>query len=341
MNKKTPTVYIILHSLYQHTYKLSLAIKEGLESKGIQVQTYIVPESLSTEALLCGVSAPTSLPDLPTLPSINKLAEPDGILFGFPSCFTVTVPAQIKAFREARSRRNLQALFIAHVHLLVYNLSTLFVLPFLAHHGMLYVPLDYSNGQLNEGSSSYGGKAGQPCRNELEVAKQRGARFGDVVASYIRGKEVYNSSDANIRKTNDFLKKNSSWGLSDYDFENDLNNDNNRNGAALNETVMAISLVHQPPASEQSTFNCASSHIAIAKANVDFTATNSYQNKKMLTTGKKCNNINQTKNNSGRGSSSIDKNECNKKWYIIKKSNNSCDNSVTSRRMSCQKWMCW
>lgn len=92
-----PVVYIIIYSLYHHVYKLSLSVKQGLESKGVEVKLFQVPETLSDD-ILVKMQAPPKL-DLPYI-TIDKLAEPDGIIFGFPTRFGA-LPAQMKAFLDA------------------------------------------------------------------------------------------------------------------------------------------------------------------------------------------------------------------------------------------------
>lgn len=92
-----PVVYIIIYSLYHHVHKLSLSVKQGLESKGVEVKLFQVPETLGDD-ILVKMQAPPKL-DLPYI-TIDKLAEPDGIIFGFPTRFG-TLPAQMKTFLDA------------------------------------------------------------------------------------------------------------------------------------------------------------------------------------------------------------------------------------------------
>ncbi|OBZ81607.1 putative NAD(P)H dehydrogenase (quinone) FQR1-like 1, partial [Choanephora cucurbitarum] len=73
-----PTVYIIIYSLYHHIYKLALDAKKGLESEGINVKLFQVPETLS-EDILVKLNAPPK-PDIPVI-TVDALTEADAFLF--------------------------------------------------------------------------------------------------------------------------------------------------------------------------------------------------------------------------------------------------------------------
>lgn len=201
-----PVVYIIIYSLYHHVYKLSLSVKQGLESKGVEVKLFQVPETLSDD-ILVKMQAPPKL-DLPYI-TIDKLAEPDGIIFGFPTRFGA-LPAQMKAFLDASgalwAKGALAGKFAATFFSTAsqhggQETTALTTLTYFAHHGMLYVPFGYANAALENNNEVIGGSAygagtisdgdgsRQPTENELGIAVNQGANFGDVITTFVKGRD--------------------------------------------------------------------------------------------------------------------------------------------------------
>ncbi|CAO3607546.1 unnamed protein product [Mucor hiemalis] len=201
-----PVVYIIIYSLYHHVYKLSLSVKQGLESKGVEVKLFQVPETLGDD-ILVKMQAPPKL-DLPYI-TIDKLAEPDGIIFGFPTRFG-TLPAQMKTFLDASgalwAKGALAGKFAATFFSTAsqhggQETTALTTLTYFAHHGMLYVPFGYANAALENNDEVTGGSAygagtisdgdgsRQPTENELGIAVNQGANFGDVITTFVKGRD--------------------------------------------------------------------------------------------------------------------------------------------------------
>lgn len=201
-----PVVYIIIYSLYHHVYKLSLSVIQGLESKGVEVKLFQVPETLSDD-ILVKMQAPPKL-DLPYI-TIDKLAEPDGIIFGFPTRFGA-LPAQMKAFLDASgalwAKGALAGKFAATFFSTAsqhggQETTALTTLTYFAHHGMLYVPFGYANAALENNNEVIGGSAygagtisdgdgsRQPTENELGIAVNQGANFGDVITTFVKGRD--------------------------------------------------------------------------------------------------------------------------------------------------------
>lgn len=202
-----PLVYIVIYSLYHHVYKLSLSIKEGLESKGVEVKLFQVQETLSDE-ILSKMQAPSKL-DLPII-TVDKLSEPDGILFGLPTRFG-TMPAQMKALLDASgalwAKGSLAGKFAGTFFSTAsqhggQETTALTAVTYFAHHGMLYVPFGYANaamGYLDEviGGSAYGcgtisdgDGSRQPTQTELSIAENQGTNFGEIITTFVKGRDA-------------------------------------------------------------------------------------------------------------------------------------------------------
>ncbi|KAJ1940656.1 hypothetical protein FBU59_003746 [Linderina macrospora] len=189
-----PKVFVIFYSTYGHVHTLSKSIKEGLEKTGlVDVEVYQFPETLS-ENFLQKMYAPPK-PDIPII-TVDKLAEADGFLFGFPSCF-VSAPAQVKAFfdstgslwsKGALSGKPAGMFFSATSQHGGQETTAFSFLPNLAHHGMLFVPAlsrtDQVVGGSLWGSGTVAGSDGArlPTEYDLAAAAAQGEGFANVVS---------------------------------------------------------------------------------------------------------------------------------------------------------------
>lgn len=199
-----PTVYIIIYSLYHHIYKVAKDVQKGLESEGVTVKLFQVPETLSDE-ILEKLHAPPK-PDIPVI-TVDALTEADAFLFGVPTRFG-TFPAQMKSFLDATgalwATGALSGKFVgtffstASQHggqeTTAYTLLTYF-----AHHGLNYVPLGFANSHLFDNSEVVGGSpygAGtvangdgsrEPTVKELEIAQTQGENFAKLLNTFHRG----------------------------------------------------------------------------------------------------------------------------------------------------------
>lgn len=203
-----PLVYIVIYSLYHHVYKLSFSLKEGLESKGVEVQLFQVQETLSDE-ILSKMQAPAK-PDLPII-SVDKLAEPDGILFGLPTRFG-TMPAQMKALLDASGALWAKGALAGKFAGTFFSTASqhggqettaLTAVTYFAHHGMMYVPFGYANAALGSvsedeviGGSAYGcgtisdgDGSRQPSHTELAIAENQGANFAEILNVFVKGRD--------------------------------------------------------------------------------------------------------------------------------------------------------
>ncbi|KAJ2653781.1 hypothetical protein IWW42_000271 [Coemansia sp. RSA 1085] len=190
-------IFVITYSTYGHVNKVAESIVKGLEKGGVEVGRYQIAETLSDEILAKMHAAPKL--DIPVLNPKN-LPEADGYLFGFPTRYGTT-PAQVKAFFDATGGLWTQQALSGKPAGFFFSTAsqhggqevTVFTsLPILAHHGIIFVPLGYSNPHLFDNSEVIGGSAWgagtiangdgsrQPSEKELEIAVTQGERFAEV-----------------------------------------------------------------------------------------------------------------------------------------------------------------
>ena len=200
----SPSVAIIYYSTYGHIRALAEQIKTGVESTGVNVDLFQVPETLSPEVLKA-MSAPEKPADVMLLDRsfLQQLPEYDGLMFGMPTRFGM-MPAQMKAFFDGTGSLwqsgglvgKLAGTFVSTGTQQGGQETTHFTtLTQLVHHGMAYVPLGYQAGtdgqfDLSEihgaspwGASTLAGADGsrQPSQLELKVAGKHGEVFGNAV----------------------------------------------------------------------------------------------------------------------------------------------------------------
>ncbi|KAG2218455.1 hypothetical protein INT45_002999 [Circinella minor] len=191
----TPKVSIVIYTVYHHIYKLAVEAQHGLKAAGVQSTIYQVPETLPGNVLKA-INAPPK-PDVPIIQP-HQITEADGLLFGLPTRFG-TAPSQIKALLDGTgglwAKNALAGKFAGQ------ETTALTTIPYFVHHGINYVPLGFRSPHLNDNTEIVGGSpygAGtitspdgsrQPSKKELEVARTQGELFGNVVATYVRGRQ--------------------------------------------------------------------------------------------------------------------------------------------------------
>ncbi|ORZ32285.1 flavodoxin-like protein [Catenaria anguillulae PL171] len=193
-------IAIIYYSTYGHVLTLAKELKAGIESTShAEATIYRVAETLPKEVLEKMHAPPAA--DFP-LATPETLKEADGILLGFPTRFGI-VPAQLKAFLDSTGQLwGTQALAGKPIGFFFSTASqsggqestALTLLPYIAHHGLVFVPNGYSNSHLFNvdevvGGSAWGagtvaGPTGarQPSDKEKEVARTQGKNFATFAA---------------------------------------------------------------------------------------------------------------------------------------------------------------
>ncbi|KAJ2351901.1 hypothetical protein IWW50_001034 [Coemansia erecta] len=190
-------IFVITYSTYGHINKVAESVVKGLEKGGVEVSRYQIAETLSDE-ILEKMHAPAKA-DIPII-TADKLPEADGYLFGFPTRYGTT-PAQVKAFfdstgglwaKQALTGKPAGFFFSTASQHGGQEVTVYSSLPFVAHHGLIYVPLGYTNAHLFDNSEVIGGSAWgagtiangdgsrQPSQKELEIAETQGERFAEV-----------------------------------------------------------------------------------------------------------------------------------------------------------------
>ncbi|KAK9762860.1 hypothetical protein K7432_010998 [Basidiobolus ranarum] len=203
----TVKIYIIIHTVYHHIYKLALAVKEGVEKvPGVEVSLFQIPETLSEE-VLAKMHAPPK-PDIPVI-SPAQLEEADGFILGIPTRYGA-MPGQWRAFWDATGSFWARGAFAKKMAATFFSTGSqhggqettaLTSLTTLIHHGIIYVPLGFSSPHLSDNSEVRGGSAygagtiaggdgsRQPSAKELEVAVHQGEYFAGIVEQYVRGRQ--------------------------------------------------------------------------------------------------------------------------------------------------------
>jgi NAD(P)H dehydrogenase (quinone) len=193
-----PNIAIIYYSTYGHIATMAESVKAGVELvTGASAKIYQIQETLSEE-VLAKMHAPPKKEYPIATPDVLK--EADGILFGFPTRFG-TMPAQVKALFDscgglwasgALVNKPVGIFFSTGLQGGGQETTAMTTLTFLAHQGMIFVPLGYRcpllfNMEEVHGGSAWGagtlaGSDGsrQPSELELNVAKAQGESFAQV-----------------------------------------------------------------------------------------------------------------------------------------------------------------
>ncbi|KAG6618448.1 NAD(P)H:quinone oxidoreductase, type IV [Phytophthora cinnamomi] len=191
-------VAIVYYSMYGHVAKLASSIKAGVTSvPGVKASVYQVQETLNDD-LLKALHAPAK-PDLP-IATPDVLKNADGILLGFPTRFGM-LPSQVKGLFDACGGLWARGELIGKPCGIFFSSASLgagqettamSMTPFIAHHGMTFVPLGYRSPLVGTNEEIHGGSpwgAGtlanadgsrQPTDIELEIAKIQGQSFAEI-----------------------------------------------------------------------------------------------------------------------------------------------------------------
>ncbi|GJD11841.1 NAD(P)H dehydrogenase (quinone) FQR1 [Galdieria sulphuraria] len=199
-------VLIIYYTTYGHIKKLADLVKEGLEKSGnCDIELFQVPETLPEEVLKLLGAPPKPEDPILTFEQHNKLAEADGIIFGFPTRFGA-ICAQMKAFFDSLGHLWQKGSLNGKLASFFFSTGTQgggqettawTAISQLAHLGLLYVPSGYTFGsemfsfEEPHGGSPYGpgtfaGADGsrQPSPYEMQYAEHLGKYFATVIRRF-------------------------------------------------------------------------------------------------------------------------------------------------------------
>lgn len=192
-------VWVIYYSMYGHTETLARKVAEGINAQpDCSAELYQVPEILP-EDVLEKMHAPAKS-DVPVVDP-KMLPEADAFVFGFPTRFGMMC-SQMKSFFDATGSLWQAGALLGKPATCFTSTGTqgggqettlLTAATQLAHHGMIYVPVGYSQGgpqfdvSAVKGGSPWGagclaGADGsrQPSEVELSFAKHQGAHFAPL-----------------------------------------------------------------------------------------------------------------------------------------------------------------
>lgn len=163
-------------------------------------------------------------PDIPII-TAEKLAEPDGILFGLPTRFG-TVPAQIKALLDASGALWAKGALVGKFAGTFFSTASqhggqettaLTAVTYFAHQGMMYIPFGFAHPALSDNQQVIGGSAygagtitngdgsRQPSELELSIAKSQGENFATIISTFVKGRanKTPTATTASALKTSD------------------------------------------------------------------------------------------------------------------------------------------
>mmetsp|Transcript_10775 Transcript_10775/g.11200 ORF Transcript_10775/g.11200 Transcript_10775/m.11200 type:complete len:213 (-) Transcript_10775:163-801(-) len=202
-----PRIAIVYYSMYGHVKTLAETIKAGIDESGAEAHLLQVPETLPDEVLQ-KMYAPPKDASIP-IATAAALADYDGILFGIPTRFGMAA-AQMKAFMDTTGGLWSGGKLVGKPAGVFFSTATqgggqettaLTWITQLTHHGMIFVPMGYTNPALFSmdevhGGSPYGpgtfaGPDGsrQPSQLELTVAKSYGGYFAGVAKALYLGRQ--------------------------------------------------------------------------------------------------------------------------------------------------------
>ncbi|KAH8916674.1 benzoquinone reductase [Atractiella rhizophila] len=203
-----PRIAIVFYSLYGHIKTLSESVAKGAKAAGATVDTFQLPETLPENVLQLMHAPPKS--DYPVLSDPSVLKDYDGFLFGIPTRYG-RAPAQWSSFFDTTGGLWMSGALVGKAAGIFSSTggqhggqetTALTTIPFLAHHGITYIPIGFADPDkslldLSEivGGSAYGAAtisggdgSRQPSAKELAVAEYQGKYFATQLGYYVAGK---------------------------------------------------------------------------------------------------------------------------------------------------------
>ncbi len=196
-------VGVYFYSTFGHMYKMAKAAAEGIKEAGAEAQLLRIAETLPAEVLKAMHADEAQKAFAAEKPAkFEEFGDYDGYVFAMPTRHGV-VPAQFKAFLDASGQvwmkgglvdKPVGIMTSSNMQHGGQEATILGLIPFILHHGGLYVGLPLASGVLGivdevSGNSFYGAStiAGpdgsrQPSANELAGAKFQGRRVAELAA---------------------------------------------------------------------------------------------------------------------------------------------------------------
>jgi NAD(P)H dehydrogenase (quinone) len=196
-------VAVYFYSTYGHMYQMAKSAVDGIKEAGAEPVLLRIPETLPPEVVKALGAEEAQKAFAGERPAkYEEFGDYDGYVFAFPTRFGVA-PAQLKAFLDASGQTWAKGgLIDKPVGFITSSgmqhggqeATILGLIPFVLHHGALYVGLTLSSGVLGDvsevsGNSFYGAStiSGQdgsrlPSANELAGAKFQAKRVAELAA---------------------------------------------------------------------------------------------------------------------------------------------------------------
>lgn len=194
-------VAVYFYSTYGHMYKMAKSAAAGIQEAGGEAVLLRIPETLPAEVLKA-MNADEAQKAFAheKAAKFEEFGDYDGYIFALPTRYGV-VPSQFKAFLDATGQVWMKGgLVDKPVGIMTSSAmqhggqeaTILGLIPFVLHHGGLYVGLPLTSGVLGSvdevsGNSFYGASAiaggdgsRQPSANELAGAKFQGKRVAEL-----------------------------------------------------------------------------------------------------------------------------------------------------------------
>ncbi|KPV74955.1 uncharacterized protein RHOBADRAFT_36925 [Rhodotorula graminis WP1] len=199
-------IAVIYYSTYGHVRTLAEAMAEEARTHGAEVDLLQIPEILSDEIRGKMHAAPRA--DHPEIKP-QDLTKYSGFLFGFPTRYG-RAPAAVSAFFDATGGLWASGALVGKLGGIFTSTASqhggqestaLTTIPFMAHHGIIYVPIGFAAPELSDNGEIVGGSAygaagiagGDGSRaisaKELNVARYQAKFFTQTVATFEAGKE--------------------------------------------------------------------------------------------------------------------------------------------------------
>jgi NAD(P)H dehydrogenase (quinone) len=196
-------IAVYFYSTYGHMYAMAKSAVAGIKEAGADAVLLRVPETLPADVLKAMHADEAQKAFAGEAPAkYDEFGNYDGYVFAFPTRFGV-VPSQFKAFLDATGQTWSQGGLVNKPVAIMTSsamqhggqeATILGLIPFLLHHGALYVGLPLTSGVLGDtaevsGNSFYGastiagGDGGRmPSANELAGAKFQAKRVAELAA---------------------------------------------------------------------------------------------------------------------------------------------------------------
>jgi len=190
-------VYVVFYSMYGHTWQLARQVAEGANSiDGAEASLFQVPDLMDeeTQKRTGAWDAREQFANVPLMEP-EQLAEADAIIIGTPTRFG-NMCAQMRNFWDRTGRMWMEGKLVGKLASAFVAIGTQHgghettitsIWNTFAHHGMVIVPIGYSDPKILEmeeitGGTPYGATtlsdrdgSRLPSKNELGIARHQGA----------------------------------------------------------------------------------------------------------------------------------------------------------------------